>query len=115
MIADEPETGLDPVLRRVVNELMLKVAEYHGVGLMLISHNMDTVRRCADHVVRIGHDAPDPFNEDAGDGRAPKNKADTPASQTLDADEEPEADTDVPTDETEPDTALPGNPVGGAP
>ncbi|MEZ4319552.1 MAG: ATP-binding cassette domain-containing protein [Myxococcota bacterium] len=60
MIADEPETGLDPVLRRVVNELMLKVAEYHGVGLMLISHNMDTVRRCADFVVRVGHDAPDP-------------------------------------------------------
>ncbi len=60
MIADEPETGLDPVLRRVVNELMLQVAQDHGVGLMLISHNMDTVRRCADTVVRIGEDAPDP-------------------------------------------------------
>ncbi|MCB9668363.1 MAG: ABC transporter ATP-binding protein [Alphaproteobacteria bacterium] len=60
MIADEPETGLDPVLRRVVNELMLQVAKDHGVGLMLISHNMDTVRRCADTVVRIGADAPDP-------------------------------------------------------
>ena len=65
MIADEPETGLDPVLRRVVNELMIEVAQGHGVGLLLISHNMDTVRRCADTVVRIGHDAPDPFGEDA--------------------------------------------------
>ena len=60
MIADEPETGLDPVLRRVVNELMLQVANDHGVGLLLISHNMDTVRRCADSVVRVGPDAPDP-------------------------------------------------------
>lgn len=60
MIADEPETGLDPVLRRVVNELMLQVANDHNVGLLLISHNMDTVRRCADSVVRVGVDAPDP-------------------------------------------------------
>jgi len=60
MIADEPETGLDPVLRRVVTELMLQVAGDHGVALMLISHNMDTVERIADTVVRIGADAPDP-------------------------------------------------------
>ena len=57
MIADEPETGLDPVLRRVVTELMLQVASDHGVALMLISHNMDTVKRIADHVVRIGDHA----------------------------------------------------------
>jgi ABC-type glutathione transport system ATPase component len=54
MIADEPETGLDPVLRRVVTELMLQVASDYQVALMLISHNMDTVRRIADTVVRIG-------------------------------------------------------------
>jgi peptide/nickel transport system ATP-binding protein len=54
LIADEPETGLDPVLRRVVTELMLVVAKQHGCGLMLISHNMDTVERVADEVVRIG-------------------------------------------------------------
>jgi ABC-type glutathione transport system ATPase component len=54
MIADEPETGLDPVLRRVVTELMLQVAADHGVALVLISHNMDTVSRIAHEVVRIG-------------------------------------------------------------
>lgn len=54
MIADEPETGLDPVLRRVVTELMLQVAKEHGCGLVLISHNMDTVERVADEVVTIG-------------------------------------------------------------
>ena len=54
LIADEPETGLDPVLRRVVTELMLQVASDLGVALMMISHNMDTVDRIADDVVRIG-------------------------------------------------------------
>jgi ABC-type sugar transport system ATPase subunit len=33
---------------------MLQVAREHGVGLMLISHNMDTVERVADTVVRVG-------------------------------------------------------------
>ncbi len=33
MIADEPETGLDPVLRRLVTELMLEVAKNHGAGM----------------------------------------------------------------------------------
>ncbi len=72
MIADEPETGLDPVLRRVVTELMLQVAADHGVALMLISHNMDTVRRIADTVVRIGpggarvHDDDAPDTDEAG-------------------------------------------------
>jgi ABC-type dipeptide/oligopeptide/nickel transport system ATPase component len=54
LIADEPETGLDPVLRRLVTELMLEVAANHGVGMLLISHNMDTVKRVANNVVRIG-------------------------------------------------------------
>jgi ABC-type glutathione transport system ATPase component len=54
MIADEPETGLDPVLRRVVTELMLQVAADHRVALLVITHNMDTVGRIADDVVRIG-------------------------------------------------------------
>lgn len=54
LIADEPETGLDPVLRRVVTELMLGVARERGVALLLISHTADTVKRIADQVVRIG-------------------------------------------------------------
>ncbi|MBX2799170.1 MAG: ATP-binding cassette domain-containing protein [Myxococcales bacterium] len=54
LIADEPETGLDPVLRRTVLELLLEVASQHGVGLLLITHSAETIRRVADHVVRIG-------------------------------------------------------------
>ena len=43
VIADEPETGLDPVLRRAVIELLVKVVRQNGAGLVLISHHEDTV------------------------------------------------------------------------
>jgi len=53
VIADEPETGLDPVLRRAVVELLVRVCKHHGAGLLLISHHEDTVERIADDVVRL--------------------------------------------------------------
>ena len=59
VIADEPETGLDPVLRRAVIELMVSVCKDYGAGLLLISHHESTVRRIADDVVRL----PSPVTE----------------------------------------------------
>ncbi len=53
LIADEPETGLDPVLRRQVVELLLSVGRAHNCGILLISHHEDTVERIAEHVVRL--------------------------------------------------------------
>lgn len=53
VIADEPETGLDPVLRRSVVELLVRVCKDQGAGLLLISHHEDTVERIADDVVRL--------------------------------------------------------------
>ena len=53
VIADEPETGLDPVLRRTVLELLAKVCRDYDAGLLLISHHEETVRRMADRVVRL--------------------------------------------------------------
>lgn len=53
LIADEPETGLDPVLRRQVVELLLTVGKAHNCGILLISHHEDTVHRIAEHVVRL--------------------------------------------------------------
>ncbi len=54
LIADEPETGLDPVLRRLVTERMLAIAREHGVALVLVSHHRETVDRIANHVVQVG-------------------------------------------------------------
>ncbi len=53
VVADEPETGLDPVLRRGIIELLVSVSQNHGCGLLLISHHEDTVERLADTVVRL--------------------------------------------------------------
>ena len=53
LLADEPETGLDPVFRRQVVELLLTVGKAHGCGILLISHHEDTVTRIADYVVRL--------------------------------------------------------------
>ncbi len=53
LVADEPETGLDPVLRRGIVELMVESARALGSGLVLISHHEDTVARIADDVVRF--------------------------------------------------------------
>ena len=53
VIADEPETGLDPVLTRAVIELMISVCRDHGCGLLLISHHEETVERIAHEVVRL--------------------------------------------------------------
>ena len=53
VIADEPETGLDPVLRRSVVELLVTVCSMHDAGLLLISHHQGTVDRIADEVVRL--------------------------------------------------------------
>ena len=53
VIADEPETGLDPVLRRGVIELLIRVCRQNGAGLLLISHHEETVDRIADNVVRL--------------------------------------------------------------
>ncbi|MEL6344526.1 MAG: ATP-binding cassette domain-containing protein [Myxococcota bacterium] len=62
VIADEPETGLDPVLRRSVVELLVRVCREHGAGLMIISHNHDTVERIADRVISL----PGPEGADSG-------------------------------------------------
>jgi ABC-type glutathione transport system ATPase component len=53
LIADEPETGLDPVYRRQIVELLVAVGKAHDCGILLISHHEDTVDRIADRVLRL--------------------------------------------------------------
>ncbi|MFI5529504.1 ABC transporter ATP-binding protein [Kitasatospora sp. NPDC051853] len=50
LVADEPTTGQDPATRaRLVAELAALVGE--GLGLLLLSHDLDAVRQLADEVV----------------------------------------------------------------
>ena len=53
VIADEPETGLDPVLRRSVIDLLVRVCKQNLAGLLLISHHKETVEKIADNVVTL--------------------------------------------------------------
>ena len=54
LVADEPETGLDPVLRRSVLELLARRCVEHGAALVLITHDRDALERFADDVVELG-------------------------------------------------------------
>lgn len=53
LVADEPETGLDPLLRRQVVEVLVRVSERRGLGVLLVTHYEDTVSRAAARVVRL--------------------------------------------------------------
>ncbi|KAF0813172.1 Glutathione import ATP-binding protein GsiA [Andreprevotia sp. IGB-42] len=50
LIADEPTTALDAHLRRQILDLLKKLAADAGMGLLLISHDLNLVRGFADRV-----------------------------------------------------------------
>jgi peptide/nickel transport system ATP-binding protein len=51
LIADEPTSALDANLRDQVLELMMRLAETHGMGLLLISHDLPLVARHCQQVL----------------------------------------------------------------
>jgi phospholipid/cholesterol/gamma-HCH transport system ATP-binding protein len=64
MLYDEPTTGLDPIMSDVINELILRTRREHPVTSIVVTHDMQTVRKVADRVVmlypaaRLGADDP---------------------------------------------------------
>ena len=50
---DEPTTGLDPVMSDVINELILQTQSRRNVTSIVVTHDMQTVRRVADRVVLL--------------------------------------------------------------
>lgn len=50
---DEPTTGLDPVMSDVINELILQTQSQRNVTSVVVTHDMQTVRRVADRVVMV--------------------------------------------------------------
>lgn len=53
MFYDEPTTGLDPVMSGVIDELILQTQERRHVTSVVVTHDMTTVRRVADHVIML--------------------------------------------------------------
>jgi phospholipid/cholesterol/gamma-HCH transport system ATP-binding protein len=53
MLYDEPTTGLDPIMTDVINELILQTRRRRPVTSIVVTHEMRTVRKCADRVVML--------------------------------------------------------------
>ena len=51
MFYDEPTTGLDPIMSDVINELIIQTRTQRQVTSVVITHDMNTVRKVADRVV----------------------------------------------------------------
>src|SRR5262245_12908108 len=53
MLYDEPTTGLDPIMTDVINELILQTRRKRPVTGVIVTHEMRTVRKCAERVVML--------------------------------------------------------------
>jgi dipeptide transport system ATP-binding protein len=51
LIADEPTTALDVTIQKQILELLMRLQAEHGMGLIMITHNMGVVAETADRVI----------------------------------------------------------------
>ncbi|MBE7183336.1 MAG: ABC transporter ATP-binding protein [Methylobacterium mesophilicum] len=51
LIADEPTTALDVTIQKQILDLLMRLQGEHGMGLIMITHNMGVVAETADRVV----------------------------------------------------------------
>ncbi len=51
LLFDEPTTGLDPISTNRVNELILDLSKNLGTTSVVVSHDMESALRVADHIV----------------------------------------------------------------
>jgi dipeptide transport system ATP-binding protein len=51
LIADEPTTALDVTIQKQILDLLMNLQAEHGMGLILITHNIGVVAETADRVV----------------------------------------------------------------
>ncbi len=59
LIADEPTTGLDPLVARQILALLARLRREHDMGVLFVSHDLSIVREAADsvHVLYAGRTA----------------------------------------------------------
>ncbi len=53
LFCDEPSAGLDPVTLASLDSLILKLKEYLGMSIILITHEVSSISRLADRIVFI--------------------------------------------------------------
>ncbi len=59
LIADEPTTGLDPLVARQILALLARLRRQHDMGVLFVTHDLSIVREAADsvHVLYAGRTA----------------------------------------------------------
>ncbi|MGE8326754.1 nickel import ATP-binding protein NikD [Pseudomonas urmiensis] len=50
LLADEPTSDLDALSQARFLDLLMELVERHALGVLLVTHDMGVVARCADHV-----------------------------------------------------------------
>lgn len=55
LMLDEPTSGLDPVGARALDELIVDLKSSLGFTVLLVTHDLDSIRRVSDRVAMLGH------------------------------------------------------------
>ena len=52
---DEPAAGLNPRETSELNRLLIRIRDEHGIGILLIEHDMSVVMEISDHIVVLDY------------------------------------------------------------
>ena len=72
MFCDEPSAGLDPVTSAGLDELLLRLRESLGITILVVTHELSSIRTIADNVVFL-HNGVVLFDGSLMDGMAIKS------------------------------------------
>ena len=53
LFCDEPSAGLDPIVACELDELLLSLKELFGMTLVIVTHELESVKKIADRVVML--------------------------------------------------------------
>jgi phospholipid/cholesterol/gamma-HCH transport system ATP-binding protein len=53
---DEPSEGLDPIISREMDQLILQVRKIFGTTMIIVSHQLSSIFRLADRVIMLNHE-----------------------------------------------------------
>ena len=56
LLLDEPTSGLDPQAREELYQLLLELHRKEALTIVMVSHDLEGVRRCATHILRMHED-----------------------------------------------------------
>lgn len=53
LLVDEPSAGLDPITADEIDELLLNLKRHGGATLVVVTHNISSAKRLADHMIML--------------------------------------------------------------